>query len=54
MKIVFNGMDLIWLAIMALPFLICGIIHVINRIEYAVKKHQQKRIDESFKEEDET
>ena len=41
--IVFDGIDLIWLAIMALPFLICGIIHVIDRIAYAVTKRQQKR-----------
>lgn len=52
--IIFNGMDLIWLAIMAILFIICGIIIVIDRIACAVKKHQQKHIDESFKEENET
>ena len=41
--IVFDGIDLIWLAIMALPFLICGIIHVFDRIACAVTKRQQKR-----------
>ena len=51
--IVFNGMDLIGLAIMAALLVICGIILVIDRIAYAVKKRQQKRIDEEFKEEGE-
>ncbi len=51
--IVFNGMDLIGLAIMAVLLVICGIILVIDRIAYAVKKRQQKRIDEAFKEEGE-
>lgn len=32
---------------------ICGIIFVIDRIVYAVKKRQQKRIDDAFKEEKE-
>ncbi len=49
--IVFNGMDLIGLAIMAGLLVICGIILVIDRIAYAVKKRQQKRIDDAFKEE---
>lgn len=48
--IVFNGMDLISLAIGAVLLIICGIILVIDRIAYAVKKRQQKRIDEAFKE----
>lgn len=51
--IVFNGLDLIVLAVMAVLLVICGIILVIDRIIYAVKKHQQKRIDEAFKEEGE-
>ena len=51
--IVFNGMDLIGLAIMAVLLVICGIILVIDRIACAVKKRQQKRIDEAFKEEGE-
>ena len=49
--IVFNGMDLIGLAIMAVLLVICGVILVIDRIVYAMKKRQQKRIDEAFKEE---
>jgi len=49
--IVFNGMDLIGLAIMAVLLVICGIILFIGRIAYAVKKRQQKRIDDAFKEE---
>ena len=51
--IVFNGMDLIGLAIMAALLVILGIILVIDRIAYAVKKRQQKRIDDAFKEEGE-
>ena len=49
--IVFNGMHLIGLAIMAVLFVICGIILVIDRIAYALKKRQQKRINDAFKEE---
>ena len=51
--IVFNGMDLIGLAVMLVPLVICGIIIVIDRIAYAVKKRQQKRIDDALKEEGE-
>jgi cell division protein FtsW (lipid II flippase) len=51
--IVFNGMDLIWLAIMAVLLVICGIILIIERIAYAMKKRQQKRINDAFKQEDE-
>lgn len=51
--IVFNGLELIGLAIMAALLIICGIIFVIDRIACAVKKRQQKRIDEAFKEEGE-
>ena len=51
--IVFNGMDLIILAIGAVLLVICGIILVIDRIAHAVKKRQQKRIDEAFQEEGE-
>ena len=49
--IVFNGIDLIGLVIMVVLLVICGIILVIDRIAYAVKKRQQKRIDDAFKEE---
>ena len=48
--IVFDGLELIGLAIMAVLLVICGIILVIDRIAYAVKKRQQKRIDDAFKE----
>lgn len=55
--IVFDGLKLIGLAIMTAPLLICVIVNIIDRIidriTYAVKKRQQKRIDESFKEESE-
>ena len=50
--IVFNGMDLIILAIGAVLLVICGIILVIDRIAYSVKKRQQKRIDEAYKQEE--
>ena len=50
--IFFNGMDLIGLAIMAVLLGIYGIILVIDRIAYAMKKRQQKRIDNAFKEEE--
>lgn len=51
--IVFDGLKLIMLAGMAVLLVICGIIIVIDRIAYAVKKRQQKRIDDAFKEEGE-
>lgn len=51
--IVFDGFELIGLAVMAALLVICGIILVFDRIFYAVKKRQQKRIDEAFKEEGE-
>ena len=51
--IVFDGMELIGLALCVVLLVICGIILVIDRIAYAVKKRQQKRIDEAFKEEGE-
>jgi len=51
--IVFDGLELIGLAVMAALLTICGIILVIDRIAYAVKKRQQKRIDEAYKEEGE-
>lgn len=51
--IVFDGLELIGLAIMATALVICGIILVIDRIACAVKKRQQKRIDDAFKEEGE-
>ena len=50
--IVFNGMHLIGLAIMVVLLVICGIILAIDRIAYAVKKRQQKRINDAFKKED--
>ena len=51
--IVFDGFKLIGLAVMVVLFIICGIILVVDRIAYAVKKYQQKRIDDAFKKEDE-
>ena len=51
--VVFDGFKLIGLAVMAALLVICGIILVIDRIAYAVKKRQQKRIDVAFKEEGE-
>lgn len=51
--IVFDGLKLIGLAVMLVLLVICGIILVIDRIAYAVKKRQQKRIDDAFKEEGE-
>ena len=50
--IVFNGLELIGLAVMGALLIICGIVLVIDRIAYSVKKRQQKRIDEAFKEEE--
>lgn len=52
--IVFDGLELIGLAIMAVLLVICGILIVVDRIVYAIKKRQQKRIDDAFKEEGET
>ena len=49
--IVFNGMDLIGLTVMVALLIICGIILVVDRIAYVVKKRQQKRIDDAYKEE---
>jgi hypothetical protein len=51
--IVFDGLKLIGLAVMAVPFVICGIVILIDRIACAVHKWQQKRIDEAFKDEEE-
>lgn len=51
--IVFDGLTLVGLAIMAVLLVICGVILVVDRIAYAVKKRQQKRIDDAFKEGDE-
>ena len=50
--IVFDGLDLIGLAIMAVLLVICGIILVIDRIAYAVKKRQQKRINDALMEQE--
>lgn len=41
--IVFNGIDLIILAVVVVLFAICGILLVIDRIAYAVNKGKQKR-----------
>jgi hypothetical protein len=49
--IIFDGLELIGLAVMAVLLVICGIILFIDRIAYAVKKRQQKRINDAFKEE---
>jgi len=51
--IVFNGMDLIGLAVLATLLVICGIILAVDRVAYAVKKRQQERINDAFKEEGE-
>ena len=51
--IVFDGLELIGLAVMVVLLVICGIFLIIDRIAYAVKKRQQKRIDDAFKQEDE-
>ena len=48
--IIFDGFKLIGLAVIAVLLVICGIILVIDRIAYAVKKRQQKRINDAFKE----
>ena len=46
--IVFDGLELIGLAVMVVLLVICGIILIIDRIAYAVKKRQQKRIDKAY------
>lgn len=51
--IVFDGLELIGLAVMAVLLVIFGIAIVIDRIAYAAKKRRQKRIDDAFKEEGE-
>lgn len=51
--IVFDGMELIGIAFCAVLLVIFGILFVIDRIACAIKKHQQKRIDDAFKEEGE-
>ena len=51
--IVFNGLELIGLTIMAVLLVICGFILVIDRIAYAMKKRQQKHIDDAYKEDGE-
>lgn len=50
--IVFNGLELIGLAIMLGLLAILGILLVIDRIACAVKKRQQKQIDEAYKDAD--
>lgn len=49
--VVVDVMDLVGLAAGAVALVLFGIILVIDRIAYAVKKRQQKRIDDAFKEE---
>lgn len=49
--IIFNGFDLISLAVMVVLLVICGVILVIERIAYNIKKRQQRRIDEVYKDE---
>ena len=51
--IVIDWMDLIFLAIFAVFLVICGIGFVIDRIVHTIKKRQQKRIDNAFREEGE-
>ena len=51
--IVFNGLGLIGLAIMVGSLCICGVVLVIDRIVYTIKKRQQKRIDKALGEVDE-
>ena len=51
--IVFDGMELIGLAFCAVLLVVLGILFVIDRIACALKKHQQKRIDDAFKEDEE-
>ena len=51
--IVFNGLELIGLTIMAVLLVICDFILVIDRIAYAMKKRQQKHIDDAYKEDGE-
>ena len=48
--IVFDGLELIGLAIMVFLLIICGVVLVIDRIVYAVRKRQQARIDRAYKE----
>ena len=50
--IVFDGLELIGLAVMGVLLVICGIILVIDRIACSVKKRQQKRINDAFKKEE--
>ena len=50
--IVFNGMELIGIAVMAVLLVIVAILWVIDRIAYFITKRQQKRINDAFKEED--
>lgn len=47
--IVFNGLDLIGLVIMAVVLVICGIVFVIDRIACAVHNRRQRRIEEDEK-----
>lgn len=51
--IIFDGLKLIGLAILTALLIICVIVNIIDRIIYAVKKRQQKRINDAFKEEGE-
>lgn len=51
--IVFDGMELIGIAFCVVLLVALGILFVIDRIAYVLKKHQQKRIDDAFTEEEE-
>lgn len=48
--IVFDGLELIGLVITVVFLVICGFAFVINRIVNAVKKRQQRRIDDAYTE----
>ncbi len=52
--IVFDGMELIGIAFCVVLLIVFGILSVIDSIACAIKKRQQKRIDDAFKEESET
>ena len=51
--IVFDGLELIGLAVMTVLLAICGIVLAISRIAYAMEKRQQKRINDAFEQEEE-
>ena len=49
--IIFDGFELVGVAIMGAAIIILCIVSVIDRIAYAVKKRQQNRIDNAFEKE---